>query len=75
MDAIAFGKQRRARDPGGSDQSVQSERDRRRSSGAGYLNVSYNAGATWTGDIWYSNLVTSADIPWLASANTGSDGA
>ena len=36
---------------------------------AGYLNISYNAGATWTGSMWSSNQVTSADIPWLASAN------
>ncbi len=38
-------------------------------SGAGYLNISYNAGATWTGPMWSSNQVTSADIPWLAAAN------
>ena len=40
-------------------------------SGAGYLNISYNAGATWTGPMWYSNQVTSADIPWLASSLQG----
>src|SRR3984885_5342893 len=38
-------------------------------SGAGYLDISYNAGATWTGPMWSSNQVTSADIPWLAAAN------
>src|ERR1700727_1024102 len=43
-------------------------------SGAGYLNISYNAGATWTGPMWSSNQVTSADIPWLAAANKASAG-
>src|ERR1700727_1630541 len=38
-------------------------------SGAGYLNISYNAGVTWTGPMWSSNQVTSPDIPWLAAAN------
>ena len=42
---------------------------------SGYLNISYNAGATWTGPMWSSNQVTSADIPWLAAANTESNGA
>jgi hypothetical protein len=37
-------------------------------SGSGYLNISYNAGSTWTGPMWSSNEVTSADIPWLAQA-------
>ena len=35
---------------------------------SGYLNISYNAGSTWTGLMWSSNEVTSADIPWLADA-------
>src|ERR1700733_9492638 len=43
-------------------------------SGAGYLDISYNAGATWTGPMWSSNQVTSADIPWLAAANKASAG-
>ena len=42
---------------------------------AGYLNISYNAGATWTGPMWSSNQVTSPDIPWLADANTATQGA
>ena len=41
---------------------------------AGYLNISYNAGAAWTGPMWSSNQVTSPDIPWLADANTASAG-
>src|SRR3984885_15293454 len=44
-------------------------------SGAGYLDISYNAGATWTGTIFSSNQVTSADIPWLADAQQVEGGA
>src|SRR5262249_22983937 len=36
---------------------------------AGYLNVSYNAGTTWSGIDFNSNLVSTPDIPWLAAAN------
>src|ERR1700733_2933673 len=43
-------------------------------SGAGYLDISYNVGATWTGPMWSSNQVTSAAIPWLAAANKASAG-
>jgi hypothetical protein len=42
---------------------------------AGYLNVSYNAGATWSGIDFSSNLVSTPDIPWLAQANTLPGGA
>ena len=42
---------------------------------SGYLDISYDAGATWTGPMWSSNQVTSADIPWLADANTATQGA
>jgi hypothetical protein len=38
-----------------------------------YLNVSYNGGATWSG-IDEVNTLTSADIPWLAAADTGAPG-
>ncbi len=39
---------------------------------AGYLNISYNGGATWSGDSYYSQL-NSTDVPWLAGADgTGS---
>ena len=41
---------------------------------AGYLDVSYNAGATWSGVDWDSNKVSSTDIPWLQSANEASSG-
>ena len=42
---------------------------------SGYLDISYNAGATWSGPLWSSNEVTSADIPWLADAQQVSGGA
>ena len=42
---------------------------------AGYLDVSYDAGATWSGIDWSSNQVSSSDIPWLASANIETGGA
>ena len=42
---------------------------------SGYLNISYNAGSTWTGLMWSSNEVTSADIPWLADAQQVDGGA
>ena len=38
---------------------------------AGYLDVSYDAGATWSGVDWDSNAVSSTDIPWLTAANAG----
>ena len=41
---------------------------------AGYLDVSYNAGATWSGVDWDSNAVNSTDIPWLTAANEASSG-
>ena len=41
---------------------------------SGYLNISYNAGSTWTGLMWSSNEVTSADIPWLADAQRSTAG-
>jgi Bacterial Ig domain len=41
---------------------------------SGYLNISYDAGATWTGPMWNSNEVTSADVPWLAQAQQVSGG-
>src|ERR1700722_12640857 len=41
---------------------------------AGYLDVSYNAGATWSGVDWDSNAVNSTDIPWLKAANEASSG-
>ncbi len=41
---------------------------------AGYLDISYNAGATWTGTMFSSNQVTSADIPWLADAQQAEGG-
>jgi hypothetical protein len=40
---------------------------------SGLLSISYDGGATWNGS-WSSNQVTSADIPWLAAANTNSQG-
>src|ERR1700729_3921663 len=42
---------------------------------AGFLDISYNAGATWTGTMFSSNQVTSADIPWLADAQQVEGGA
>ena len=41
---------------------------------AGYLDVSYNAGATWSGVDWDSNNVSSTDIPWLTAANESPGG-
>jgi hypothetical protein len=41
---------------------------------AGWLNVSYNGGATWSGNDWSSNEVSSSDIAWLAGANTEAAG-
>jgi hypothetical protein len=41
---------------------------------AGYIDVSYNAGQTWSGLDWSSNNVSSTDIPWLAVANESSGG-
>ncbi len=41
---------------------------------AGYLDVSYNAGATWSGVDWSSNAVNSTDIPWLAGGNEATSG-
>ena len=38
---------------------------------AGYLDISYDAGASWSGVGWSSNLVNSTDIPWLTRANQG----
>ena len=38
---------------------------------AGYIDVSYNAGTTWSGIDWNSNAVNSTDIPWLTAANEG----
>ncbi len=35
---------------------------------AGYLNISYDGGATWSGDSFYSQL-NAADVPWLAGAD------
>jgi hypothetical protein len=40
---------------------------------AGYLDVSYDAGATWSGIDWSSNSVNSTDIPWLKGANEGAN--
>ena len=40
---------------------------------AGYINVSYDGGTTWSG-LDYSGQVSSTDIPWLASAVSGSNG-
>jgi hypothetical protein len=39
---------------------------------SGYLNVSHNGGSAWSG-INMSTSVTSADVPWLAAANKGSN--
>ena len=36
------------------------------------MDVSYNAGATWSGVDWDSNAVSSTDIPWLTAANEAS---
>jgi len=36
--------------------------------GGGYLNISYNGGAAWSGDNW-GNQLSASDVPWLA--NTG----
>jgi hypothetical protein len=41
---------------------------------AGYLEVSYNGGATWSGIDWSSNQVSSTDISWLARGNTETGG-
>jgi hypothetical protein len=41
---------------------------------SGYLNISYDAGATWSGPGYSSNQVSSSDIPWLAQANTATAG-
>ena len=43
--------------------------------GSGYLNISYDAGATWTGPMWSSNEVTSPQIPWLNTAEQIANGA
>src|ERR1700729_633122 len=42
---------------------------------AGYLDISYDGGKTWTGTMFSSNQVTSADIPWLADAQQVEGGA
>jgi hypothetical protein len=36
-------------------------------SGAGYLNVSYDAGTTWSGIDWSSIQLSATDVPWLAT--------
>jgi hypothetical protein len=41
---------------------------------AGYIDVSFNAGQTWSGIDWNSNNVSSTDIPWLTAANEASSG-
>ena len=41
---------------------------------SGVLNISFNAGHGWTGNLWSSNKVTSADIPWLTQAQQVADG-
>ena len=41
---------------------------------AGYIDVSFNAGKTWSGIDWNSNNVSSTDIPWLTAANEASSG-
>ena len=38
---------------------------------AGQLDISYNAGITWSG-LNYNNQLVSTDIPWLADASTNS---
>ena len=40
---------------------------------SGYISVSYNNGASWSGIDW-SVAVKSTDIPWEAAANTSSSG-
>src|ERR1700729_1197023 len=44
-------------------------------SGAGYLDISYDGGKTWSGRMFSSTQVTSADIPWLADAQQVEGGA
>ena len=41
---------------------------------AGYLSVSYDGGATWSGVDWSSNGVSSTDIPWLQAGNRAASG-
>ncbi|MET4389894.1 hypothetical protein ABIB73_005668, partial [Bradyrhizobium sp. F1.4.3] len=41
---------------------------------AGYLDVSYDGGATWTGTLWNTNGVVSTDIPWLQAGNSAASG-
>ena len=42
-------------------------------SAAGYINVSYNGGTTWSGVEW-SIAIKSTEIPWEAAAQTSADG-
>ncbi len=39
---------------------------------SGSLDISYNGGATWSGDNWFETL-SSSDIPWLTLAGSGTE--
>ena len=63
LDASADGIQAVAVNPTNPDEIVVS-------TASGHINVSYNGGSSWSG---FSNAtsLTSADVPWLAQANSG----